>query len=294
MKLGYARVSTREQELALQLDALNKAGCEQIFEEKLSGATKERPQLQKLLVQLREGDVLVIWKLDRLARSLQDLVTLVEQIREKGAALHSLNDQIDTSTAQGKFTFHLFAALSEFERDIIRERTKAGLIAARARGRQGGRPRGLSKKAQYTAIIAEKLYKEGKLTVKEICEQLSIAKSTLYQYLRHQGLELTKSSSKKKVLKVKLWLRVETNSKYVRGKKKARQEIEAQVLQDFGMEKLRADGFEYQLYIPYASDEELDLLIERDILTAAAMVADIWDCFIEADLEALDGSERVW
>lgn len=190
MKLGYARVSTREQELALQLDALRNAGCEQIFEEKLTGASKARPQLQKLLEQLREGDVLVIWKLDRLARSLQDLVALVQQIQEKGAALQSLNDQIDTSSPQGKFTFHIFAALSEFEREIIRERTKAGLAAARARGRKGGRPQGLSKKARHSAIIAEKLYTEGQLSIKEICEQLSISKSTLYNYLRHQGVQL--------------------------------------------------------------------------------------------------------
>jgi DNA invertase Pin-like site-specific DNA recombinase len=198
MKLGYARVSTREQELALQIDALHLAGCEQIFEEKMTGATKERPQLQKLLEQLREGDVLVVWKLDRLARSLQDLVLLVEQIRQKGAALHSLKDQIDTSSPQGKFTFHIFAALSEFEREIIRERTKAGLAAARARGRKGGRPRGLSKKARHTAIIAEKLYKEGQLSIKEICEQLSISKSTLYNYLRYQGVELKETVSKRK------------------------------------------------------------------------------------------------
>ena len=190
MKLGYARVSTREQELAMQLDALRNAGCEQIFEEKMTGTTKSRPQLQKLLEQLREGDILVIWKLDRLARSLQDLVALVQQIQEKGAALQSLNDQIDTCSPQGKFTFHIFAALSEFEREIIRERTKAGLAAARARGRKGGRPQGLSKKAKHSAIIAEKLYTEGQLSIKEICEQLSISKSTLYNYLRHQGVQL--------------------------------------------------------------------------------------------------------
>lgn len=190
MKIGYARVSTKEQELSLQLDALKKERCQQIYEEKRSGANKERPQLTKMLDHLREGDVIVVWKLDRLARSLKDLVALVNEIQEKGAGLHSLNDHIDTTTPHGKFTFHLFAALAEFERDIIRERTKAGLAAARARGRKGGRPKGLSKKAQHTAIIAEKLYQEGGLSVKEICEQLSISKMTLYNYLRHQGVEV--------------------------------------------------------------------------------------------------------
>lgn len=190
MKIGYARVSTKNQDLSLQLDALEKIGCQKIYQEKITGATRERPQLKKLLEQLREGDVVVVWKLDRLARSLKDLVNLVNEIQEKGAGLQSLNDHIDTTTPQGKLTFHLFAALAEFERDIIRERTNAGLAAARARGRTGGRPKGLSKKAQHTAIIAENLYLEKELTVKEICEQLSISRGTLYNYLRHRGVEL--------------------------------------------------------------------------------------------------------
>ncbi|NCF66979.1 MAG: recombinase family protein [Chloroflexi bacterium] len=190
MNIGYARVSTQDQDLSLQLDALNDASCKKIYKEKITGSKKERPQLNELLEQLREGDVVVIWKLDRLARSLKDLVSLVNEIQEKGGALHSLNDQIDTTTPHGKFTFHIFAALAEFERDIIRERTKAGLAAARARGRKGGRPKGLSKKAQHTAIIAEKLYQERELTVKEICEQLSISKGTLYNYLRYRGVNI--------------------------------------------------------------------------------------------------------
>ena len=190
MKIGYARVSTKNQDLSLQLDALEKIGCQKIYQEKITGATRERPQLKKLLEQLREGDVVVVWKLDRLARSLKDLVNLVNEIQEKGAGLQSLNDHIDTTTPQGKLTFHLFAALAEFERDIIRERTNAGLAAARARGRVGGRPKGLSKKAQHTAIIAENLYLEKSLMVHEICEQLSISRGTLYNYLRHRGVEV--------------------------------------------------------------------------------------------------------
>jgi DNA invertase Pin-like site-specific DNA recombinase len=196
MKIGYARVSTQEQDLTLQLDALDDAGCSEIYQEKITGAKRERPELQKMIEHLREGDVIVIWKLDRLARSLKDLVELVNKIQERGAALLSLNDQIDTTTPHGKFTFHVFAALAEFERDIIRERTKAGLAAARARGRVGGRPAGLPKKAQHTAIIAEKLYLEGKLTTEEICEQLSISRGTLYKYLRHQGVEIGNSRKK--------------------------------------------------------------------------------------------------
>ena len=190
MKIGYARVSTQDQELGLQLDALEQAGCEKIYQEKVSGAAKARPQLEALLEHLRTGDVVVVWKLDRLARSLKDLVSLVNQIQDKGASFQSVNDQIDTTSAHGKFTFHIFASLAEFERDIIRERTKAGLAAARARGRVGGRPKGLSKKAQHKAILAERLYLEGELSISEICEQLSISKGTLYNYLHHQGVKV--------------------------------------------------------------------------------------------------------
>ena len=195
MKIGYARVSTTDQDLNLQLDALNAAGCERIYQEKISGANKNRPQLRELLDHLRESDEIIVWKLDRLARSLTDLVSLVTEIQEKGASFHSLQDQIDTSSAHGKFTFHLFAALAEFERDIIRERTKAGLAAARARGRVGGRPKGLSRQAENTARLAEQLYKENNMTVRAICEQLSISKGTLYNYLRHRGVEIGKHIS---------------------------------------------------------------------------------------------------
>jgi DNA invertase Pin-like site-specific DNA recombinase len=128
-------------------------------------------------------------ELDRLGRSLRDLVNLVQKIQDKGAGLKSLNDQIDTPTPQGKLTFHLFAALAEFERDIISERTKAGLASARARGRNGGRPQGLSKEAQDKAIIAASLYKQGK-PVQKICGHLGFAKTTLYRYLRHEGVEI--------------------------------------------------------------------------------------------------------
>jgi DNA invertase Pin-like site-specific DNA recombinase len=190
MKIGYARVSTKEQKLSLQVDALEKAGCKTVFREKITGSTRKRPQLEKMLGQLREGDVVVIWKLDRLGRSLKDLVQLVSEIQEKGAGLLSLNDHIDTTTPQGKLTFHLFAALAEFERGITRERTMAGLASARARGRTGGRPRGLSKKAQDKAMIAEQLYKGGDISVSEICGHISVSKMTLYKYLRHRGVEI--------------------------------------------------------------------------------------------------------
>jgi DNA invertase Pin-like site-specific DNA recombinase len=138
MKIGYTRVSTKDQDLRLQLDALERAGCEDVYKEKASGAKRERPELQRMLDQLRVNDVVIIWKLDRLARSLKDLIELVNLIQDKGAGLQSLNDHIDTTPPHGKLTFHIFAAIAEFERDIISERTLAGLASARARGRVGG------------------------------------------------------------------------------------------------------------------------------------------------------------
>ncbi len=190
MKIGYARVSTKDQNLELQTDALKKAGCEKIYQDIASGAKTERPELNNMIDNLRSGDVLVIWKLDRLGRSLNHLIGLVNSLIEKKIGLQSLNDPIDTTTPQGRLSFNLFASLAEFERDLIRERTNAGLSAARARGRMGGRPKGLPKKAEATACAAETLYKEGVLTVDEISAKLGIAKSTLYSYLRHRGVTL--------------------------------------------------------------------------------------------------------
>ena len=192
MKFGYARVSTKDHSLNLQEDALTKAGCKKIYSEHISGAKSDRPELEKLIQQLREGDLIVVWKLDRLGRSLRDLVNLISRFQDMGVGFKSLQDNIDTTTPAGKLTFHLFAALAEFERDIISTRTKAGLEAARARGRIGGRPKGLSKKAQDKARLAESLYTENKRSIKEICDHLDITKPTLYRYLKSRGVEVGK------------------------------------------------------------------------------------------------------
>jgi len=191
VKIGYARVSTREQNLDLQIMAMEDFGCEKIYEEKVSGVKADRPILNNLINQLRPNDTIVVWKLDRLGRSLKHLVELVQQLMEKNIGLCSLNDPIDTTNPQGRLVFNIFASLAEFERDIIKERTQAGLIAARARGRKGGRPKGLSKVSETTACAAETLYKEKKLSVIEICKKLSISKSTLYKYLRHRNVPIT-------------------------------------------------------------------------------------------------------
>src|SRR6266545_5471384 len=156
MDVGYARVSTLEQNLDLQKDALTKAGCERIFTDRISGAKSERPGLTDALEFVREGDVLVVWKLDRLGRSLQQLIETVTGLAARGIEFRSLTEQIDTTTPGGKLIFHIFGSLAEFERDLIRERTKAGLTAARARGRIGGRPKGGDEKKRKAALALKR------------------------------------------------------------------------------------------------------------------------------------------
>jgi len=157
-----------------------------------SGSKTARPALDDLLRQLRAGDVLVIWKLDRMGRSLRHLVELVGDLMARDIGLLSLNDPINTTSAQGRLVFNLFASLAEFERELIRERTQAGLTAARARGRVGGRPKGMPAHAESTAMAAETLYRERRLSMTDIAKRLGIAKSTLYSYLRQRGVEVGK------------------------------------------------------------------------------------------------------
>ena len=176
----------------MQVDALHNAGCKKVYREVISGAKADRPVLDTLLQELRPGDVLTIWKLDRLGRSLRHLVELASNLVKQDIGLKSLNDPIDTTTPQGRLAFNHFASLAEFEMDLIRERTQAGLAAARARGRKGGRPKGLSPQAKRTACAAETLYREQRLSVREIADELGIAKSTLYEYLRYRSVPIGK------------------------------------------------------------------------------------------------------
>ena len=180
MLIGYARVSIDDQNLELQLDALDQAGCEQVFEDRQSGAKAARPGLDQALTFVRPGDSIVVWRLDRLSRSLKDLIDMVNALEAKGIGLRSLHESIDTSSSSGKLIFHIFDALAEFERNLIRERTQAGLSAARARGRRGGRPKALSDEKQALVV---KLYDEKQHSIDQICEMMGISKPTLYKYI---------------------------------------------------------------------------------------------------------------
>jgi DNA invertase Pin-like site-specific DNA recombinase len=178
--IGYARVSTQDQNPQLQLDALTAADCERSFVERASGAQRERPELQAALEYIREGDTLVVWKLDRLARSLKQLIETVESLETRKIGFRSLTENIDTTTPGGRLTFHLFAALAEFERSIIKERTTAGLAAARARGRKGGRPPSLNAK---DLAAAKALLSDPEITVEEVARRLKVSPATLYRHL---------------------------------------------------------------------------------------------------------------
>jgi DNA invertase Pin-like site-specific DNA recombinase len=180
MLVGYARVSTQDQNPALQTDALKKVGCERIFVEKASGAQRERPELTATLDFMREGDTLVVWKLDRLARSMKQLVETIERLETRHVGFRSLTESIDTTTPGGRLVFHIFGALSEFERSIIRERTTAGLSAARARGRRGGRPRSLTEK---DLAAAKALLSDPEITVEDVARRLGVGPATLYRHM---------------------------------------------------------------------------------------------------------------
>jgi DNA invertase Pin-like site-specific DNA recombinase len=179
MEVGYARVSTEEQSLALQLDALKKAGCEQVFTDKISGTRVERPGLNQALTHLRDGDTLVVWKLDRLGRSVKGLVDLVAELERRGVQFKSLTDGIDTSTPAGRFFFHVMASLAQMERELIQERTKAGLAAARKAGRVGGRKRSMT---ETKLKAARRLLADGTLP-KDVAQSLGVSVPTLYRWL---------------------------------------------------------------------------------------------------------------
>ena len=181
MLIGYARVSTDDQNLDLQRDALQKASCEQIFTDTVSGTKAERKGLTEALSHLREGDTLVVWRLDRLGRSLRHLIDTVTALQERGIGFKSLQESIDTTTSGGKLVFHIFGALAEFEREINRERTQAGLTAARARGKTGGRPKALSEKQVQ---MCRNLAADSESSIEDICKTLGISRTTFYRYIK--------------------------------------------------------------------------------------------------------------
>lgn len=188
MKIGYARVSTDDQTLDLQIDALQSAGCERIYREHASGRSADRPELKQCLHALREGDTLVVWRLDRLGRSMKDLINTVTKLEADGVAFCSVTENLDTSTPTGKFIFHVFASLAEFERNVIRERTNAGLKSARARGRVGGRP---SKLSDEDKDMICQLMSDNNNSPIRIAKRFKVSKSTVYKTVRDKAVQST-------------------------------------------------------------------------------------------------------
>ena len=281
MLLGYARVSTETQNLDRQLDLLNLANCERIYQEKITGTTKERPELEKMLDSLRCGDTIVVCELTRLSRSTKDLFKLVEEINNKGCNIKSLKETwLDTTTPQGKLMFTIFAGISQFERDLISQRTKEGLESARARGRKGGRP----KKNTDDINKALRLYNSKEYSLKEIYEMTGVSQTSLYRYLKSfKDKESLNDFKVENIAKMRMCLRVENNNKFVRGKSKVRKEIEYYLQRNYNLEEFSINSRAYIFYVPYKTIDDLNNTVYY-IAEEINNEADYRNCFTEFDI----------
>lgn len=275
---GYARVSTQQQDLIRQLDLLKNFNCTEIITEKMSGTKKDRPELIRLKDKIRTGDTLIVESFSRLGRSTKDLIELVEYFEQIGVKLISLKENFDTNTPQGKLMLTVFQAFSQFERDLIVQRTKEGIESARARGRKGGRPR-IKEKYIEKAL---NLYNSKEYSISEIVTMTGISQATLYRYIREKEMNSTEKQSveKEKTAEIRMWLRIENNSKFVRGKSKVRKEVEQYLRYYFNME-VNSSG-EYVFYVPYKDIDDLTKQVE-DIICEIANDAYRRNCFIEAN-----------
>jgi DNA invertase Pin-like site-specific DNA recombinase len=305
MLIGYARISKiDDQDTLTQINTLKAAGVKKIFEEKASGGRWDRPELHRMLDQLRAGDVIVVWKLDRLSRSLKDLLHIMEKIQAIGASFRSITEDIDTTTAAGRMMMQIVGSFAEFERAMIRERTKAGLETARSEGRIGGRKPKLTSPQKQEAIT---MVRSGKKTASEVARLFQVHPATISRLLegvaRTSPINVTnaktlpleaspaeKSELTKNIVKIRLSLDIENNNKYVRGKKRARESVELMVLSDYDMKKL--NEWEYHLIIPYETEAALEKEI-YEIISRANSVADSRNCFIEAYVSEV-GGDRSW
>ncbi|EJQ92767.1 recombinase family protein (plasmid) [Bacillus mycoides] len=275
---GYARVSTKQQDLMRQLDLLSKYNCTEILTEKMSGTKTNRPELIRLKDKVRPGDSIVVESFSRLGRSTKDLIELVEYFESKNVKLISIKENFDTNTPQGKLMLTVFQAFSQFERDLIAQRTKEGLESARARGRNGGRPK--VKEKQINKAL--NLYHSKEYSISEIVEMTGISQATLYRYIRttRQGREKQAHIDLDDTAKIRMGLRIESNNKFVRGKGKVRESIEQFLKVNYKMEII---ANEYIIYVPYTSVAALEKTV-YDILGELDSEADMRNCFIEADV----------
>ena len=277
---GYCRVSTQLQELQRQLDMLQKYTCTEILTEKMSGTKADRPELNRLKDKIRTGDVLVVESFSRLGRSTKNLIELVEWFENKGVKIISIKENFDTTTPHGKLMLTVFQAFSQFERDLIVQRTKEGLENARARGRKGGRPKVKNKNIEQ----AIKLYDSMDYSISEIVKMSGVSQSTLYRYLKNSKPAMNtevKTVMTTKKAKVYLNVKVENNSKFVRGKKKALVKIEMD-LEYCGLKKLSSGKWDYLISVEYENKEDLKKTVD-DIFSKMASTADNRNCSVVAE-----------
>jgi DNA invertase Pin-like site-specific DNA recombinase len=291
--VGYARVSSADQDLAIQYAALKSAGCRKIFSEKKSGVSqKGRTQLESCLNYLREGDTLVVTRIDRLSRSLRDLQNLVHDLKEGGIHLKATEQPIDTSNAAGNAFFNMLGVFAEFETTLRKERQLEGIARAKAEGKYRGRqPTARRKSLQVVSLI-----KEG-LTRQAVADKLDIGIASVYRILKEYQKEnptsvLPGSRSKIKIARLEVSLLVENNSKFVRGKTRAREYIEDDWAHHYDMVKTEKNGCDYVLKVPYSSMEELDAAV-YEIVGEAQLNADLKNCFVEISIAHRE-SDTYW
>jgi len=290
--IGYARVSTTDQDLKIQLNALKLANCKKIFSEKISGDKKKgRTKLAACLDYLREGDTLIVTRIDRLSRSLRDLENLVYELKEQGIYLKTTEQPIDTSNASGKAFLDMLGVFAEFETSLRKERQLEGISRAKKSGKYKGRqPTAIAKSHQVINLI-----KEG-LTRQAVAKKLDIGIASVYRILKtyqenNDETRLPGSRSKTKIATLDIYLMVENNSKFVRGKKKTRECIENDWKNNYNMEKVDIDGWNYVLRVTYKSLDELEETV-FEIMSEAQSSADLKNCFVEMNIEHKDSGQH--
>jgi DNA invertase Pin-like site-specific DNA recombinase len=285
-RIGYARVSSTGQSLEVQLEKLNQAKCEWIYQEKRSGRTADRPEFKSCMDYLREGDILIITRLDRLARSVVHLAQLAKRFQNEGIDLLVLDQNIDTSTSTGRLMFNMLASIAEFENDLRTERQAEGITKAKENGVKFGRP------AKVTDTMKQEIYSRrlSGATIGQLAKEFSLGKASIYRAIN--AVKKSGVVPEMKTTKVILWLRVENNSKFVRGKGKSRQYIEDFHLSHYNAKKLDKDGWEYELAFQYENEEDLENQI-YDLAAEMSSEADSRNGFIECHFSEV-GTDRSW
>ncbi len=285
-RVGYARVSSTGQSLEVQLEKLNQAKCDRIYQEKRSGRTADRPEFQACMNYLREGDTLVITRLDRLARSVVHLAQLAKRFQQEGIDLLVVDQNIDTTTSIGRLMFNMLASIAEFENDLRTERQAEGIAKAKENGVKFGRPAKLTD-TKREAIYSRRL---AGATIGQLAKEFRLGEATIYRALN--TVKQSGSVPALKTTKVILWLQVKNNSKFVRGKGKSSQHIEDYILSEYDAKKLEKDGWEYELTFQYTDDEDLERQI-HELSAEMSQEADLRNGFVECSFTEV-GTHRSW